>query len=454
MGTTDLAIHNKDARLAKPAPEFSNEQIRLLGETVAKGCDQNELAFFLQVAKLKRLDPFTGQIHVVKRWDSSAGKEKMVIQTGIDGYRVIASRTNDLAGIDDSEYDTESEDHPNVAKVTVYRYGRNGEHVPYKATARWGEYVQTYKDKQTGELKPNPMWKRMPYLMLGKVAEALALRKAFPDELSGMYTNEEMEQADSEGVTPASVSKPQVAMPRSTDEKKTEQVKAQTATQGKQTQQQALQGQQQASQEKIEGSIQDVRKGHGKAEGSLFLVVNGKIVNIPQKLIDAEMVAGAKILATASKTTSGKGDVYWASAVEMVVPPVQEEEIVDAEFTDVAPAVDEPDPILEEARAHGLGSIFDDDEPKPEVEKPAASVEKSTASVTKPGTIGKKRAQRLYSICTQNRKNTGFGEEELKKVLASLPHPLEHLSDLEIGLYEEFEKMATGETDWKSFLDD
>ena len=76
MGTNLAKVQN-ETRLAKPASEFSSEQIRILAETVAKGCYQNELAFFLQVAKLKRLDPFTGQIHVVKRWDSQAGKDKI-----------------------------------------------------------------------------------------------------------------------------------------------------------------------------------------------------------------------------------------------------------------------------------------------------------------------------------------------------------------------------------------
>lgn len=451
MGTTDLAIHNKDARLAKPAPEFSNEQIRLLGETVAKGCDQDELAFFLQVAKLKRLDPFTGQIHVVKRWDSQAGKEKITIQTGVDGYRVIASRTGELAGIDDPEYDAEEEEHPKWAKVTVYRYGRGNEKVPYRATARWSEYVQMKKDGN-----PNSMWKKMPYLMLGKVSESLALRKAFPDELSGMYTNEEMDQADNEshGVSPDSVfGKPQVAMPRSTDEKKPEAVKAQTATQGQQTQQQASQVQQQASLVKVEGEIQDVRKGSGKAEGALFLIVSGKVVEIPKDLVIADMVSGAKILAMATKTSQGdRGDMYWAKKVEMVVPPVQEAEIVDAEFTDTA--VDGPDPVLEEARSAGLSGIFEDAPPKDKVEeKPAAAVATTNTSAAKPGTIGSRRAQRLYAIRGQNAKNTGLNEETFKKILLALPHPIEHLRDLEIGMYEEFEKICTGEEDFKGYLE-
>ena len=150
MSTTQLAVTSKDTRLATPAPEFSNDQIRLLGETVAKGCDQNELAFFLHVAKLKRLDPFTGQIHVVKRWDSALGKEKMTVQVGIDGFRVIASRTDDLAGIDDAEYDTDVDEHPNVATVTVYRYGRNDERIPYKATARWDGVRADQEGRQPG----------------------------------------------------------------------------------------------------------------------------------------------------------------------------------------------------------------------------------------------------------------------------------------------------------------
>jgi phage recombination protein Bet len=462
----ELAVQ-KETRLAKPVAEFSNEQIRLLGETVAKGCDQNELAFFLQVAKLKRLDPFTGQIHVVKRWDSSAGKDKMVIQTGIDGYRVVAARTNELAGIDEPEYDSEDGEHPNTAKVTVYRYGRGDEKVPYKATARWGEYVQTYKDKQTGELKANPMWRRMPYLMLGKVAEALALRKAFPDELSGVYTNEEMDQADNEprGVTPDSVmGKPQVQMPKSTDEKKppVQTGKAETV---QQTQQVAAQGQQQTKPEEISGEITNAKFGTGSAEGILFLVVNGKVVSVPKHLIDAEMVVGAKVLITATKRTVGKTDQYMTSTVEMLVAPVQEGEVIDAEYEDVKPTEEkrepgQPDPILEEYRAAGLGGIFDDAPPKAKVEAAPAAQAAPAEDSTSPGTAGMKRAKRLHTLITQNHKNTLFTEDLLKKYLAT--QRIEHARDLAcppkgseaFNAYEYACSMAVGEVDWHEVLDD
>lgn len=445
MGNELAVVQQREARLAIPTPEFSNEQIRILGETVAKGCDQNELAFFLQVAKLKRLDPFSGQIHVVKRWDSMAGKEKMTVQTGIDGYRVIAARTNDLAGIEDPEYDSEDNEHPNWAKVTVYRYGRSDEKVPYRATARWGEYVQLKKDGT-----PNRMWKEKPFLMLGKVAEALALRKAFPDELSGMYTNEEMEQADSEGrVTPESVAKPPVSMPRSTDEKKPEPAKVQ---QGKAetTNAPAVQqaGQNPQAPEEISGEITDVRPGKGAQEGALFLIVNGKIVCIPKEKVDAEMVKGAKVLVTAYRKNNKAGDTYLASAVELVVPPV-EDGIIDAEVSD-SPKEAPLTPEMSQLAA----DLFGENKPK------GQTTTEPEPEATKPGTAGMARAKRLHTLITQNSRNTGFTEDHLKRYLAT--QRIEHARDLVVppkgsdafNAYEYACSMAVGEIDWHDVLED
>lgn len=174
---------------------MSQEQIDLIKATVARGATNNELALFLYTAKRTQLDPLTKQIHFIKRrvYNSRTQQydEVGTIQTGIDGYRVVAAR-NGLAGIEDAVFDSEEGAHPKKASVTVYRMV-NGIRVPFTASARWNEYAQTNRD---GE--PVAMWKKMPYLMLAKVAEALALRKAFPNDLSGLYTNEEMAQADAE----------------------------------------------------------------------------------------------------------------------------------------------------------------------------------------------------------------------------------------------------------------
>jgi len=128
----------------------------------------------------------------------------MVIQTGIDGYRLTAARTRAHAGTDDAIFDSEDEDYPNKATTTVYRFVQ-GQRVPYTATARWSEYCQ----------ENGPGWKRMPYLMLAKCSEALALRKAFPAELSGLYTHEEMLQAET--APPALVEQPQGTVGRISD---------------------------------------------------------------------------------------------------------------------------------------------------------------------------------------------------------------------------------------------
>lgn len=189
---TDLV--KSDNKLTKKP--YSTEQIKLIARTVAKGATEDELKLFLIVANKAGLDPFSKQIHYVKR----KTKEGFVgaIQTGIDGYRAIAERTKQYAGSDDIVYDKE-DGTPGKATSTVYRIVK-GVRVAFTATARWKEYCP-----------PAPMdfmWKKMPYLMLGKVAESLALRKAFPNDLSGIYVEEEMESVGKVITDPAQVTIP------------------------------------------------------------------------------------------------------------------------------------------------------------------------------------------------------------------------------------------------------
>lgn len=161
---------------------FGREQVDLIKSMIAKNSTDDELKLFLYTAQRTGLDPLTKQIYCIKR------KDQMTIQTGIDGYRTIAGRTGELAGIDDPVFDSEEYGVPKKATVTVYRFV-TGERVPFTASARWNEYAPDTTQAQ------GFMWKKMPYLMLGKVAEALALRKAFPNDLTGVYTKEEMDQA-------------------------------------------------------------------------------------------------------------------------------------------------------------------------------------------------------------------------------------------------------------------
>jgi phage recombination protein Bet len=171
---------------------FTGEQIEIIKNSVAKGVSDQELAYFLEVCRSTGLNPLHRQIYAIMR------SGKMTIQTGIDGYRLLAHRSRRHVGTDDAVYDTETAAHPNKATVTVYKWVA-GQRCAYTATARWKEYVQ----------ESSPMWNKMPYLMLAKVAESLALRKAFPAETSGLYTDEEMMQADRvDNSAPAQIAAP------------------------------------------------------------------------------------------------------------------------------------------------------------------------------------------------------------------------------------------------------
>jgi len=186
--TTEMAVREDGS---VPLVSWTHEQVELIKRTIAVNATHDELQLFLYQAKRTGLDPLSRQIHFVKR------KDKGTIQTAIDGYRLIADRTGKYAGSDDYLFDEGIPQYlhmigkdgkaPVTATVTVYKMC-DGSKVAFTATAGWSEYFP-------GEAQ-GFMWKKMPYLMIGKCAEALALRKAFPAELSGIYTNEEMQQAD------------------------------------------------------------------------------------------------------------------------------------------------------------------------------------------------------------------------------------------------------------------
>ena len=169
----------------------------LIRRTVCVGASKDELSLFLAISRRLGLDPLTRQIHVVRRWDSRLRREVMAVQVGIDGLRAVAHRTGEMDGYDPPQWCGPdgvwrdvwlAAEPPVAARVTVYRRGHaHG----YTAVALWSEYAQRGRD---GALMG--LWARMPALMLSKCAEALALRRAFPAELAGVYEPAEMDQAD------------------------------------------------------------------------------------------------------------------------------------------------------------------------------------------------------------------------------------------------------------------
>lgn len=185
---------------------YSRVQLDQIKDVYAKGASDIEFANFIIVASRTGLDIFKRQIYLIPRWDSKLGKEIFTPQTGIDGYRSVAERTQMYAGNDDAIFQGELELSANTAKkgekeklepykspeqatVTVYKIVQ-GVRCPFTATTRWTEY---YPGDRQGM-----MWRQKPHVMLAKCAEALALRKAFPNNLGGLYTAEEMAMQDAQ----------------------------------------------------------------------------------------------------------------------------------------------------------------------------------------------------------------------------------------------------------------
>ncbi len=165
--------------------QFDAKQIDVMRKTVAAGTTPEDFLVFLEVCKHRRLNPFAREIYAIVR------SGKMTIQVSIDGFRKLAERSGKYRGQIGPQFcgaDGQWRDEwlldsaPVAARVGVKRADFDA---PMWAVARYKAYVQ----------EASPIWRKMPDLMLAKCAEALALRKAFPDEMSGLYTHEEMAQA-------------------------------------------------------------------------------------------------------------------------------------------------------------------------------------------------------------------------------------------------------------------
>lgn len=216
--------------------DFTNNQLALIRKTVAADTNQDEFELFVHTAKHLRLDPLRRQIYAFVYNKNDAKKRKMSIITGIDGFRTIADRTGCYRPDEEEptfEIDAAAKAPANPAgiikaTVRVWKHSHGAWH-KVTASAYWEEYAplkegwtdtiqvdtgQKWPDgnpKMRTEPKPGAtrtltldtsgQWGKMPRVMLAKVAEALALRKAWPDDFSNVYAAEEVDRSRAQDMT-------------------------------------------------------------------------------------------------------------------------------------------------------------------------------------------------------------------------------------------------------------
>lgn len=171
-----------------PPPGDGSDDRRLTDE---------EFEVFIAVCERRQMDPSKRHIYATKRWNTEQGKKVLSVEATIDGLRLTADRTGRYRGQTKTKWagkdlrwveawmETEP---PAAAMVGVWR---EGDLEPITAVAHFDEFAQRFSD---GNLMA--VWGEKPRLMLAKCAEALALRKAFPEELGGLYTAEELDRED------------------------------------------------------------------------------------------------------------------------------------------------------------------------------------------------------------------------------------------------------------------
>lgn len=230
----------------RPTDAYTGAQLSLIRQTVAKDCNEGEFNLFVTVAKRAGLDPFRKQISALVFSKGDAEKRRMSIITGIDGLRAIAARSGRYRPDEDEpryEYDADLKGAANPlglvkasVRIWIADAAREGGWRPVAGVAYWDEFAPMKEEVEGGfdwidtgevwadsgkpkrkkvprkegaevirQLDTSGQWGKMPRVMLAKCAEAQALRKAFPEDLSGLYEAAELDQAQAGELLPSEV---------------------------------------------------------------------------------------------------------------------------------------------------------------------------------------------------------------------------------------------------------
>ena len=165
-------------------------KLELLRDQLAPGAPDAVLELYFERCRLAGADPFARMFYAQQRKvkEGNDWKTRWTIETTIDGFRSIAETTGEYDGQSEPAYTYNKDGSVISCTLTVWRKGMSH---GVTATAFFSEFAQTNRDGELG-----PIWRKMPRNQLAKCVEALALRKAFPRQLSGLYTADEMAQAD------------------------------------------------------------------------------------------------------------------------------------------------------------------------------------------------------------------------------------------------------------------
>lgn len=220
----DLEAFGVTALQPVPAPPpVSRAALDAVRDQLAPGASDVELDLFARVCNRLELDPFADQIVLIGRYDKRVKRDVFRHQVTVAGRRALATRTGRLAGIEGPVWCGRREDNggelrwvevweddenpPYCARALVHVHGWV---VPANGTAKWSEFSQ-WKGDGSGLL---PTWAAMPSHMLGKCAESMALRRAFPDVLTGAVVDGFASTVDPDAVELEDVDAERVALER------------------------------------------------------------------------------------------------------------------------------------------------------------------------------------------------------------------------------------------------
>jgi len=225
----NTVITMRPAAPDKTLSAYGPSQLDLIKRTVAKDLNHVEFDMYIAVCRRVGLDPFRKQIYANVYNRDKPDKRQVVFITSVDGFRAVAARNRNYRPDEEEPEITYEEaakgpDNPRgivKAVVTVWKMDESGHWSPIKGVARWEEFApvkeggswedtgsvwedtgkpkKAFKPDGTFVLDPDAkFWRKMPAHMLAKCAEVQALRKGWPEDLSGIYAPEEMAQADYE----------------------------------------------------------------------------------------------------------------------------------------------------------------------------------------------------------------------------------------------------------------